>query len=39
MSRKTEQIFIHCKVSVDIKDMYQSIPAAPMSPGLTPEHW
>lgn len=39
MSRKTEQIFIDCKVSVDIKDMYQSIPAAPMSPGLTPEHW
>lgn len=39
MSRKTEQIIIHYKISVDIKDMYHSIPAAPMSPGLTPEHW
>ena len=35
MSRKTEQIFIHYKVSIDIKDMYQSIPAALMFPGLT----
>lgn len=38
MSRKTEQIFIHYKVSIDIKDMCQSIPAAPMFPGLTHEH-
>ena len=39
MSLKTEQIFIHYKVSIDIKDMYQSIPAALMSPGQTHEHW